>query len=73
MGPHCILAYSCLLALARPYHLKQTVQGPSLQAALRRAIATRSGSCAGMVDRAGWVVPAPRRRGVVPAYDLSHR
>ena len=33
-----------------------TLEGRALQDALRRAIATRRGSCDGTVDHAGWVV-----------------
>jgi hypothetical protein len=33
-----------------------TLEGRALQDALRRAIATRRGSCSWDVDRAGWVV-----------------
>jgi hypothetical protein len=47
-----------------------TLQGRALQDALRRAIASRRGSCSWDVDHAGWVVALSRaamRGGAHPA------
>jgi hypothetical protein len=43
-----------------------TLEGRALQDALRRAIATRRGSCSWDVDHAGWVVTlhSPEEQGV---------